>query len=140
VALAAVYAGQRRRDRLAGDRGLARFVRAPAGARKDLRAAASHLTAGDRAAACSAIARAITDFVGHRWNVPARAMTMAELEETMRSGGADPELVARVRNLLGECDLGRFAGSVESVDGESLMKEAEACLAALARLSAKRRR
>jgi hypothetical protein len=82
----------------------------------------------------------VTDFIGRRWGVPARGMTTPDLMGVLESAGADPALVERVRRLLAECDLGRFAGDVDRVQGDRLMAEAEECLRGLEKLSAKRRR
>lgn len=140
VGLASAVAVKRRRDRYAEDSGLVRYVRAPRAARRELTEAATLLRSGDRAAACSAIARAVTDFIGGRWGVPARGMTMPDLARMLRSAGGDEEIVERVRRLLSECDLGRFAGDVDRVGGDRLLSEADACLRRLERLSARRRR
>jgi hypothetical protein len=140
VALIGVVAVKRRRDRFAADSGLARHVRAPSEARKALKAARVHLAGGDSAAACSAIARAVTDFIGNRWNIQAWGMTIKEIESTLERTGADPDTVARVRELLSACDFGRFAAGEEAVQGERLLDEAEACIGSLARLSVRRRR
>lgn len=140
VGLAGALVVKRRRDRYAEDTGLVRYVRAPGAARRELKEAARSLRSGDRTAVCSAVARAITDFIGGRWGVPARGMTMPELMGVLDSAGADGELVERVRRLLAECDLGRFAGSLDRVEGDRLLSEAEECLNRLEKLSARRRR
>jgi hypothetical protein len=140
VGLAGALAVRRRRDRYAEDKGLVGYVKAPGAARKDLRDAAARLKAGDRAAACSAIARAVTDLIGGRWGVPARGMTMQELLGVLGTAGASDETVERVRRLLAECDLGRFAGGVDRVEGDRLMTEAEVCLKRIEKLSSRRRR
>jgi len=140
VGLVGALAVRRRRDRYAEDSGLVRYVKAPGAARRELRDAAARLKSGDRAAACSAVARAVTDFIGGRWGVSARGMTEPELMRVLGSAGADAETVERVRRLLSECDLGRFAGGVDRVEGDRLLSEAEECLKRLERLSARRRR
>jgi hypothetical protein len=137
VTLAGTWTGKRRRDRLAQDQGLARFVGAKSRARKGLRQARSG--AADNAAACSAVARVVTDFVGDRLGVAARGMTLPDLEAALRRAGADDELVARVRALLERCDLGRFAGSAAQAD-DDLLDEAETCLRGVERLRARRAR
>lgn len=140
VTLAAVVVVKRRRDRFAVDSGLARHVRAPAEARRALRAARASIAGGESAAACSAIARAVTDFIGNRWNVQASGMTMAEIDSTLARAGADQDLRAGVRDVLSACDFGRFAATEGSVESERLLAEAETCLRSLERLSARRRR
>jgi hypothetical protein len=138
--LAGALSVRRRRDRYAEDGGLVTYVRAPKAARVELREAAARLRAGEHPAACSAVARAITDLIGGRWGVPARGMTMPELTGVLQSAGADEETVERVRRLLAECDLGRFAGGADRVEGDRILSEAEDCLRRLERLSARRRR
>jgi len=82
----------------------------------------------------------VVDFIGARLRVGARGMTLPELADLLRSAGAEDSTVERVRKLLSECDLGRFAGDSGDVESARLLEEAEACLKALERLSAKRRR
>lgn len=138
LAVAGSWAGKRRHDRLAQDEGLARFVGARARARRGLRQARGG--AGDRVASCSIAARIVTDFIGDRLGVAARGMTLPDLEAAVRASGADDALVARVRDLLTQCDLGRFSGGASAVGGEELLAEAEACVQAIAKLPSKGRR
>jgi hypothetical protein len=140
AALVGAVAYRRRRDRFAGNRGLARHVMAPAAARKELKEARALSAAGDSAGTCSAVARAVTDFIGNRWNVQARGMTLAEIESVLSDGGADAPLIRRIVGLLRDCDLGRFAAGEGVVEGERLLSEADECLRALERISARRRR
>ncbi len=140
VALVGAWVGRRRRDRFAADAGLARYARSGSKARGELKAARAELGAGDRAAVCAAITRAVTGFIGDRLNVQAQGMTAGELASALRSAGASDELIERVRRLLSECDLGRFAGGTDAVEAERLVEEAQQCLRGLERLPAKRRR
>jgi len=139
ASLGAVWMSQRRRDRFARDQGLARYVQAPGRARRELKEARARISAGDRSGACAAITRAITGFIGDRLNVEAQGMTQGELEAAL-GGVAPDELIARVRRLLGDCDLGRFAGGGDAVEGARLLDEAQACLNALEKTYVKRRR
>jgi hypothetical protein len=138
VAVGGAWAGKRRHDRLAEDDGLARFVGAGARAKRGLREARA--AAGDRAAACSTVARVVTDYIGDRLGVAARGMTLPDLESAVRAAGADDALVARIREVLSECDLGRFAGGAPSAEGGKLLADAEACIRAIAKLPSKGRR
>ncbi len=140
ASLAGAVGIRRRRDRFAGEEGLERFVRAPARARRELAAARKGVDAGDAGAVCSSVSRAVVDFIGDRLRVGARGMTLPELAGLLRSAGADESAIERVRNLLSQCDLGRFAGDFGAVESEGLLREAEECLRELERLSAKRRR
>ncbi len=89
---------------------------------------------------CSSVSKAVTDFIADRFRVGARGMTLHELGSVLAAAGASEQTVERIRDLLSQCDLGRFAGDVGAVEGERLISEAEACVAELERLSAKRRR
>ncbi|HYW68959.1 MAG TPA: hypothetical protein VE960_05085, partial [bacterium] len=140
AALAGAVAVRRRRDMFAGEEGLERFVRAPVVARRELKAAREAAAAGDASSVCSRVTRALVDFIGARLRVGARGMTLPELADLLRSAGAEDSTVERVRKLLSECDLGRFAGDSGDVESARLLEEAEVCLKALERLSAKRRR
>ena len=139
ASLAAAVAVRRRRDRFAGEEGLERFVKAPVMARRELRAAREALEAGDSSAVCSSVSRAVVDLIGARLKVGARGMTLPELADLLRSAGAPSATIERVKRLLSECDLGRFAGGEGSVESERLIGEAGECLKELERLSAKRR-
>jgi hypothetical protein len=138
LAVGGCWAGKRRRDRLAQDDGLARFIGARARAKKGLREARA--AAGDRGASCSIVARVVTDFIGDRLGVAARGMMLPDLETAVKAAGADDALVARVRDVLTRCDVGRFAGGAPTVEGERLLDDAEACLRAIAKLPSKGRR
>lgn len=138
LAVAGSWAGKRRHDRLAQDAGLARFVGSRARARKGLREARA--AAGDRGASCSIVARVVTDFIGDRLGVAARGMTLPDLEAAVRTAGADDALVASIRDVLAQCDLGRFAGGAPAVEGEKLLEDAEACIRRTAKLPSKGRR
>lgn len=140
AALAGAVAVRRRRDRFAGEEGLERYMKAPARARRELKAARDALASGDSAAVCSSVSRAVVDFIGARLKVGARGMTLPELADLLWSAGAAESTIERVRKLMSDCDLGRFAGDTGAVESERLVSEAEGCLKELERLSAKRRR
>jgi len=140
AALAAVWATKRRRDRYSADEALARYARASSRARRALRSARETARAGDRAGTCSAVASALVDFVGDRLNVGARGMTVAELAATLRAAGADDDTIARVRSILAQCDAGRFSGGGDGVETERLLRDGEACLSAIERISRRRGR
>jgi len=137
VMLVGAAAYGRRRDRLAGDEGLARHLRATSLARRELKEARAMAARGNSSGVCAAASRAVTDFIGNRLNVQARGMTSRELESVLRENGADDQLVARVRELLTTCDLGRFAAGADRVEAERILGQAEDCMKALGRLTAR---
>jgi hypothetical protein len=140
LAVVGAWVSRRRRDRFAADSGLERYVKAPARARRELKAARALASSGDAAELCSALARIVTDFLSDRLAIPARGMTMSDLESALRAKGGDDELVDSVKRLLSECDVGRFAAGAGSVDRGRLFDDAERCLALIERRSARRSR
>ncbi len=135
AALVLVTAYRRRSDRLGSDERLARHREASARARDALKVAAAAFAGGNREDGCSAVARAITGFIGDRTGMPARGMKLDELASTLSKAGADEKLVARVRSLLGVCDAARFAGADAGVDMERLPDEARECIREVERLT-----
>ncbi|MBD3367733.1 MAG: hypothetical protein GF405_06120 [Candidatus Eisenbacteria bacterium] len=139
-AIVAAWMYRRRRDLFAADRGLERYVRAPGRARSELKEARRLVDAGDVSGLCTTLARVTVDFLADRLSIPARGMTMRELESALRRAGVSDDVTDCVRRLLSECDLGRFAAGSESVDARRLLTDAERCLALIERQSSRRRR
>jgi hypothetical protein len=139
VAVIGAWVYRRRRDRFAADRGLERYVRAPGRARKELREARGRAADGDTAGLCTALARITTDFLADRLGIPARGMTMRDLESALRRSGAGDEVVDCVGRLLSECDIGRFAAGTAEVDAERLLHDTERCLSLIEKQSRRRR-
>jgi hypothetical protein len=140
LALGSAVVVSRRRERFAREDGLARFVRAPGAARRVLKKARDAAASGDGPSVCSSVSKAVVDFIGDRLKVGARGMTLAELAATLRAAGAGDDLIERVRDVISECDLGRFAGDIGTVEAERLVSQAETCVREIESLSAKRRR
>jgi len=139
IAVAVAWLYRRRRDRFAADSGLERYVRAPGRARRELQEARRLAAAGNTAQLCTALARVVTDFLADRLSIPARGMTMRDLESALRKAGAGDEVTECVKRLLSECDLGRFAAGTASVDSSSLVDDAERCLTLIEKRSRRRR-
>ncbi len=140
LCLATVWVWKDRKTRLSRDRGLERFLKAPARARRELKAAAVASAAGDHAGTCSAVARLTVDFIGDRLGVAARGMRLAELGAALKEAGGDAAAADRVVSLLSVCDLGRFAGADSSLTTDEILDEAECCIRSIEKLRARRRR
>ncbi len=138
LALAFVVARRRRADRLGSDVRLARYHEASSRSRDALKAAAGAFAAGGVEEGCSAVARAVTGFIGDRIGVAARGMTVDELASTLRAAGADEDLVGRVRGVLGVCDAARFAGASGGVESERLVSDARECIRSVEQLTRRR--
>lgn len=138
LALVLVVVRRRRADRLGSDVRLARYHEASARSRDALKAATESFAAGSAEQGCSAVARAVTGFIGDRIGAEARGMTIDELAATLRSAGADEDLVSDMRRLLGVCDAARFAGASGGVESERLVSDARECIRSVEQLTRKR--
>lgn len=138
LCLVVVSVWKDRRKRLSQDRGLERFLRAPARARRELKAAGALSIAGDHAGTCSAVARLTVDFIGDRLGVAARGMRLGELRAVLEEAGADVAATDRAISLLSVCDLGRFAGAQGSLTTEEILDEAEILIKSIEKLRARR--
>jgi len=117
---AGVHHARRRR----GDRSVARRRGARRRARRRL-----HETNGSTAAAT---ATAIADYVADRCNLPAGALTAAEVIARLRACGVDGELVDEVAGLLADCERQRYAGD-RTGQTDAVVERAERCLDRLER-------
>ena len=126
---------KRRGDKLRGDVRLVSYRDAASRARKTLKEAADAFAGDRRADGCSAVARAVVDFIGDRTGSSTRGMTLDELGTTLRNAGADDALVGNIRALVTECDLARFAGGAGGVDSRKLTADAEGCIRTVERLT-----
>ncbi len=108
LAAMAVVTVQRRRRRLIDDRALARRSRARRSAEEKLR----RLSGDSSPSAGAALAAdALIGFVADCFNLPAGAMTAAEVALALETRGASEALVAGVREFLGACDAASYAGA-----------------------------
>jgi len=138
--LVIVGAWNSRKRRLSQDRGLERFLRAPAHVRRQLKIAAAASAAEDHAGTCSSVARLTVDFIGDRLGIAARGMRSDQLRAALEEAGADAALADRIASLLSICDLGRFAGAHGSLTAAEILEEADSCVRGIERLRARRRR
>ncbi len=123
-----------RRSRRLADRGYAR--------RRSARRRAVQRLAGARGAGdgseTGAVLAALCDYVADRFNLPAGALTSAEVIERLRSREVRPELVEDLGDLLRRCEELRYAGAVarrtrasamkESSDSDSIADRAVSCI------------
>ncbi|MCC7291415.1 MAG: BatD family protein [Phycisphaerales bacterium] len=99
---------QRRRRRLIDNRALARRSRARRIAEEKLRRLAGDSPPAARAALA---ADALIGFVADCFDLPAGAMTAAEVALALETRGGSEALVGGVREFLGACDAASYAGS-----------------------------
>lgn len=114
-----------RRRRLRSDSALLRKKGARRGAMKRLEEAREAVRSGEPQ--YDAVAKGICAYIGDRTNTPAAGLTADEVADRLRSFQVEDGLVARVRDLIQECDLGRFAASA-SEGNDDLLVRAEAMI------------
>jgi len=145
LVLAGVWAWDRRRQRLAGDVALARAQRARRMARKHLAQARKGFVArgsaeappkpaqpnGDENAVYAAVARALTEYVADKLNLPAAGLTRAAIRETLTAQAVPGALVDQTLACLDWADSGRFAPTAAGRKASELVSEAEKVIGAL---------
>jgi hypothetical protein len=127
VAFGIVAVGRRRARRLRDDRGYARRRSARRRALGRLREARHD----EPPRQAEATAQALGDYVADRCNLPAGALTGAEVVERLRQADVAPDLVADVEALLAACEQLRYAGASGGTDG--IAEKAARCIDRLER-------
>jgi tetratricopeptide (TPR) repeat protein len=119
LAWAAVIVWDRRRQRLHGDAGYARFTRAGRAARKTLADAETALRAGDQRAFYDQIATAVGDYLAAKLALPPGAVGADAVAAALGARRLDPAVIAEVRDLLTTCERVRYAPDLGAADGDS---------------------
>jgi len=129
IACAAFVLGVRRRERLRTDTRYVRDRNALRNARRRLMSADRAGREGDRGAFYQDVHRAVTDYLADKLDRPAAGLTVTDAAELLAQVGIDATLVARVTDLLGVCDFGRFGSADhERHERQELLKAAVALL------------
>lgn len=114
-----------RRRRLAGNVALARSKSARRVLRRHLAEAKSHLRGDDRTFYDS-LARGISRFTSDKLNLGTGELTAYDVEALANESRIDSGIARRIREMLVECDAGRFAPSAQSAeDRRDLLHRAE---------------
>lgn len=129
-----VVVWDRRRQRLHGDAGYARFTRAGREARRALDAAKGALRPGNQTSFYDAVAGALTDYLSAKLQLPPGAVAPDTVAAHLTSRGVAAEIVDQVRTLLGDCEQVRFAPTAAGdADMERTLARADAIVRALER-------
>ena len=110
------YAGYRRKERILTDRGYARSLKAPRKARKGLRKAGVYLGKKDPLPFYDAIFKTLQGYIGDRLDLPAGSVTERTVENRLREGGCDAQIIGMLRDVLSRCEMARYASSVPGGD------------------------
>ena len=112
LALAGLYFATRRRNRLSRDIALARRHQAPRRARSALRRADAALKTGaEPGAVFTPLAEAVSDYFGHRLNLPPGAVDAPLILDRLQSARADESTLAKWREFFALSDQIRYASS-----------------------------
>ena len=130
LAVVGVWWWDRRRHQLAHDVAYARAQRARRQARRRL-SEARKLVTTDEDAAYAAVARALTAYLGDKWNLSAAGLTRDGISQILTAGSVSDDLVGRLRVCLDWADSGRFAPVGAGRDADDLIRQAEEVIAEL---------
>jgi tetratricopeptide (TPR) repeat protein len=112
-----VVLADRRRRRLHGDAGYARFTRAGREARRALGAAKDALRPGNHAPFYDAVAGALSDYLAAKLQLPPGAVAADTVAEHLTRRGVAAPIADQLRELFAHCEQVRFAPSTAS-DGD----------------------
>ena len=114
LALAGLFLATRRRNRLAADIALARRQKAPRSARANLqKAEAAWKESGAPGAVFASLAAAVSDYFGHRLNLPPGAVEAPLILAKLQAAQADENLLAKWREFFALSDQIRYASSAD---------------------------
>ena len=114
LALAGLFLATRRRNRLAADIALARRQKAPRSARANLqKAEAAWKESGASGAVFASLAAAVSDYFGHRLNLPPGAVEAPLILAKLQAAQADENLLAKWREFFALSDQIRYASSAD---------------------------
>jgi hypothetical protein len=130
LAVMGIWAWERRRQRLGNDVAYARAQRARRAARKQL-AQARKQAQEDEGAAHAAVARALGDYVGDKFNLPSAGLTRDAIRQALAEREVPGALVQRSLACLDWADAGRFSPIAAGRDVGELVSEAENVVAEL---------
>ncbi len=114
LALAGLFLATRRRNRLSSDIALARRQKAPRSARANLQKAEAALRQTPSAVAVfSPLAAAVSDYFGHRLNLPPGAVDEGLVLEKLRTAKVDSDTIIQWQEFLSLSNQVRYSSSSE---------------------------
>ncbi|MGB5106655.1 MAG: BatD family protein [Candidatus Zixiibacteriota bacterium] len=120
----AVIQQQRRKERFETDHGFRRLKQARKMAEGRLAKAKAHLSSKDPDAFYTETNRSLIDYFADRYNLPAFGLT-ADKIKAFAAGKQSDQLIAKMLELLQQCDFGRFApGGSEHSQMQKLWEDA----------------
>ncbi|MBI4517376.1 MAG: BatD family protein [Deltaproteobacteria bacterium] len=134
LAWIAVVLYDRRRLRLSGDERYARFTRAGRAARQAIAGARAALQAGDQAGFYNAVARAVSDYLSAKLDLPPGSVTADSASARLQARGLPGALAIELEEFFATCERVRFSPGAAGADGmERTLERADAIVRALER-------
>src|SRR5262249_25705387 len=134
AALIAAAVSARRQRRLTGDLRYARFTRAGRAARHALAGARQKLTAGDHAAFYDALARAVSEYLAAKLDLPPGGVAADTVGDRLRRHGIAPGVARDLEEFFAACERARFAPTSDaSGDMQRTLDRADSIVRALER-------
>lgn len=131
----ACFIVEKYRTRVLQDVGWARSRAAHRVARKRVSHASQFLKQGNDKEFFTAISDAVTGFLADKMNIAAAGLTMRDVIEQLSSRKVDTEFLNRIKNVLEQCDFGRFTSSLVSQDiKRGLLKDTREIIALLGKV------
>ncbi len=130
----AVVAVDRRRRRLHGDAGYARFTRAGREARRALAAAKGALRPGNQGAFYDSVARALSDYLSAKLQLPPGAVTAETVAASVAARGVAMPVAEQLHDFFATCERVRFApNAVSDGDMQRTLDQADTIVRSLER-------
>ncbi len=136
IAALGLWQWHRRRSYLEDNIAYARSRRAYRSTRKKL-ARARKIGETDPLATYAAVSKAITSYLGDKFNMPVAGLTRDVIRQTMASRALPDEEIDRTLFYLEWADSGRFAPAASGEDAEALMEGADSLIKDLENMMAR---
>lgn len=104
-----LVAAKRRNETLAADVIGTKRRRALKQAKKRLSLAEKHLSKGDKKSFYDEVSRAIWGYLGDKLNIDMAELSKDNVEEKLLAKNAKPETIAKLKSLLGTCELALYS-------------------------------
>lgn len=126
VAISTSY--RRHQTRLLTDRAYARKLRASRTIKKSLKQAEAYLKRKDEKELLNLLSRILLSYIGDRYNLDTSAFTKEQLIEDLKKKKVDGAILAKLSNVLEQCDLIRFSPGIQCDNPQELYENTKEIL------------
>ncbi len=115
---------RRKQLKLRSNANLLKLKRATKVALKRLKTAEGFLKQGNRENFYIEISKALWGYVGDKFSMPLSTISIESVIEKLRSGNINEDVITNLNKVLNDCEYARFAPDSETVNMETIFKEA----------------